>query len=412
MQHKPQNHTNHATSGVANTGNLSQIITVGLAVFSMFFGAGNLIYPIAVGMNSGQHVLWGILAFTTSSVLLPLVGMVAMILFDGDYNQFFARLGNIPGKLLILSCMIIIGPLIAIPRIVTLSHVMIAPFIPIEFMQTICPSSSLIFALAFLGTTFLCTYKENKLIDLLGVVISPLLLISIMVIVTVGLLNANAPVMVGSNPLFVYTENFLRGYETLDLLGAIFFSSIVLSIIKKSAIASASHNSKRFAMIGLQAGILGLTLLGLVYAGLSIQGAFYGYGMAGANAGELFREVSLRILGRSGALVIATAVLMACLSTAMGLAAVIGEYVQKIIFQERICFVSSLILTLVACLPLCVAGLGKVLALTAGPITFVGYPVLIALTVCNAAYKLVGFKSVKLPVLVTFALAVAIYFAW
>jgi len=387
-----------------------QIITVGLAIFSMFFGAGNLIYPIAVGMRSGQHVLLGTLAFSITAVLLPLVGIVGMIFFDGDYNRFFARLGNVPGKLAIISCMVIIGPLVAIPRIVTLSHVMVAPFIPIAFMQTVCPTSSFIFALAFLGTTFACTYKESRFVDLLGITISPLLLACLLAIIVIGLFTASTPISIDSSIATIFAQNFLGGYETLDLLGAIFFSSIALGAIRKSTGPSASRAQQ--ALTGLYAGILGMVLLGLMYAGLSIQGAFHSHGLAGINAGEMFREVSLRVLGTAGGLVIATAVLMACLSTAMGLATVVGEYVHKVIFKERICFVSSLILTLAACMPLSVAGLGKVLELTAGPIVFVGYPVLIALTVCNITYKMTGFKPVKLPVALTFAIALAIYLVW
>jgi len=403
---------NNLQPTATNTGGTSQIITVGLAVFSMFFGAGNLIYPIAVGMQSGQHVLLGTFAFTITSVVLPLIGLVAMILFDGDYNQFFGRLGANPSKILIFCCMVIIGPLIAMPRIVTLSHVMVAPFIPLVSLQTISPSSSLVFALLFLGITFLCTYRESKLVDLLGVVISPILLISLLVIIAIGLFSAGTPVSAQSDLVGVFGTNFLRGYETLDLLGSIFFSSIVLTIIKKAAGKSEADNHKKLALIGLQAGILGLTILGLVYAGLSLQGAFHSHGLAGINAGELFREVSLRILGRSGALIIATAVLMACLSTAMGLAVIIGDYVQKIVFKERICFVTALTIAVASCLPLSIAGLSKVLALTAGPVTFIGYPMLIALTFCNIAYKTVGFKPVRLPVFATFVAALATYFIW
>jgi len=386
---------------------LYQIITIGLAIFSMFFGAGNLIYPIAVGMRSGQHVLLGVLAFSITAVLLPLIGIIGMILFDGDYNRFFGRLGTIPGKLGILSCMIIVGPLVAMPRIVTLSHTMVAPFLPLALMQTITPTSSLIFALAFLGTTFACTYKESRFVDLLGITISPLLLICLLAIIVIGIFTASTPVMIDSSISTVLSQNFLGGYETLDLLGAIFFSSIALGAIRKSIGTSASK--KEQALTGLYAGLFGMTLLGLMYAGLSIQGAFHSHGLAGINAGEMFREVSLRVLGTAGGLVIATAVLMACLSTAMGLATVVGNYVHKIVFKERICFVSSLLIALAACLPLSVAGLGKVLELTAGPIVFIGYPVLIALTICNIAYKITGFKPIKLPVTLTFAVALAIY---
>src|SRR3990167_10681621 len=114
----------------------SHIISVGLAMFS-----------IAVGMVSGDLNFFGLSGFLLTAVFLPITGIVAMIVFDGDYKSFFYRLGDIPGFLIILACMLIIGPIIAIPRIVTLSHIIISPFIP--------EISSLIFTLIFLGVTFL-----------------------------------------------------------------------------------------------------------------------------------------------------------------------------------------------------------------------------------------------------------------
>ena len=73
---------------------LKQIITIGLAIFSMYFGAGNLMFPIGVGVTSGSDWILGILGFITTAVMLPLVGLIAMVLFDGDYNAFFGRLGK------------------------------------------------------------------------------------------------------------------------------------------------------------------------------------------------------------------------------------------------------------------------------------------------------------------------------
>ncbi len=381
------------------------IISTGLAIFSMFFGAGDLIYPIMVGVTSGQHNLIGLAGFLITTVLLPLAGLVAMILFDGDYKAFFNRLGNIPGQLLIATCMIIIGPLIAIPRITTLSHTMIAPFIPWEILRTITPFSSALFAFIFLGITFLATYRENKIVDLLGTIVSPLLLISLAIIIIKGFFSQSAPITAGDDLLNIFQINFMRGYETLDLLAAIFFASIVIKILRQTT----ESNIKTLAWFGLQAGLLGVFLLALVYIGMSYLGVNHGAELAG-NAGEIFREISFRVLGGHGALIIATAVLMACLSTSIALGAVVAEYFKEVICKNRIGFVTSLALVMLASIPLSIYGLGAVLSLTGGIITYVGYPVMIALTFANIAYKLCNFRPVVVPVLATFVIALVSYY--
>src|SRR5439155_12268350 len=152
---------------------------IGLAIFSMLFGAGNLIYPLLVGIQSGKLTPIGMFGFLLTATLLPLLGLIAMILFDGNYRAFFHRIGHVPGEFLICISMLIIGPGICIPRITTLSHIMVAPFLPIPLLQEFTPFSSFVFALIFLSITFFATYKESRIIDLLGKVISPLLLLSL-----------------------------------------------------------------------------------------------------------------------------------------------------------------------------------------------------------------------------------------
>ncbi len=264
------------------------------------------------------------------------------------------------------------------------------------------------FALLFLGITFLATFRENKIIDVLGNYISPALLISLIIIIVWGLITAQQPVVSSDTAFNLFKTNLIRGYETLDLLGTIFFASIVLSILKQNV--GIGYNAHKLAMVGCKAGLLGVSLLGLVYIGMSLLGTFHAHGLVYANAGELFRGITFSILGRHGAAVIATAVLMACLSTSIALSAVVAEYVQKIV-GNRINFVSTLLLTLLACMPLSTFGLGQVLALTKGPIVYIGYPIIIVITFCNIAYKLVGFKPIKMPVLITL-IATLISYWW
>lgn len=379
----------------------SDILSIGLAIFSMFFGAGNLMYPIKVGIDSGSKIGMGMLGFLITSIVLPLLGLLAMILFEGDYRQFFLRLGKIPGNFLICVCMFIIGPVIAIPRIVTLSYTMMMPFIP--------HVSLFVFTILFLVLTFLCTYRESKIVDLLGNYISPALLISLTIIIIKGFLTRDGVSTVSISNWGVFKENFWLGYGTLDLLGSIFFSSVILHILRKTY-KNSDLNTKQLAFIGLKSGILGIAFLALVYVGMSFLGLYHGYGFEGINSGELFREVSFRVLGTCGAAVIATAVIMACLSTAIALAIVVTEFTQEEIFKNKLSYVKTLIFVLLSCIPLSLYGLDTVLKLTGGAITFIGYPILIALTIFNLAYKLFGFKPVKLPVFIVALLAIYSYF--
>ncbi len=387
----------------------SEIVALGLAIFSMLFGAGNLMYPLVVGMSAGTKNVFGITGFIITAICLPLIGIISMILYNGDYEAFFHRLGAKTGETVIGICMLIIGPLIAMPRIITLSHTLIAPFLPLPFLGETSIAASFIFALLFLSITFAFTYRESKIMDILGYVVSPLLLISLVFIIIKGIICAYYPTIVTQSNTSVFFTNLMRGYETLDLLGALFFSSIILIILRANP-SNKDKTEQELAWLGLQGGLIGISLLGIVYVGMSILGVYYGHGLEHINSGELFREISMRILGDYGTLVIATAVLMACLSTSIALSAVIAEYVEHKLFKNRISYVHALIITLISCIPLSTAGLGYVLKLTAGPITFVGYPTLIVLTLANAAHKLFGVNMVRIPVYLTFITTLVIYY--
>lgn len=386
----------------------SPIITVGLAIFSMLFGAGNLIYPLKVGMFSGTNTVYGMVGFILTGVCLPLLGLVAMILFDGNYELFFRRLGKTVGDIIIFACMIIIGPGLVIPRLVTLSHTMIAPFLPFSFLQTVTLQSSFVFALLFLGITFLATFRENRVVNLLGKVISPLLLLSLLIIIVKGMLTAQLPILSGITPWESFRISLMIGYGTLDLLGAIFFSAMVIHILKNTMGGTVGFSQKKLALLGLKSGALGVFLLALVYVGMSILSVYHGHSLD-ATTGDLFRALAFRVLGLQGALIIGTAVLMACFSTAIALGAVIADYFRLTLFNRRIGYEQALLLSLLLCVPLSTFGLDYVLALTEGPLVRVGYPVIIAITLCNLAYKLFGFKPIKMLVAITFLVTLGSY---
>lgn len=380
----------------------STALTAGLAIFSMLFGAGNLMFPIKAGLNSGQHLGWGIAGFLLTAVFIPVIGLIGIIYFNGDYKEFFYRLGKGPGKFAIGFAMATIGPFYAMPRIVTVCHEMLKPFLPDAI-------TGLVFSVIFCGLTFLATFRESKIIDLLGHLISPALLISLAVILLKGILQPQLLTTTDATPLYIFTEQATLGYAHLDLLGTIFFGSIVLSILKGNIKNDNDYNLKTLTKTGMKAGLIGCFLLGVVYTGMALLGAFYGTGLETVNIAQLFSLISFKIIGQNGALVIATAVAMACFSTIIALATVLAEYIQHDISNNKVSYIQALCITLVLTMVVASSGINALLD-NAKPIINTIYPLFITITLCNLAYSIFNFRFIKIPVLAT--LLFSIYLNW
>lgn len=372
--------------------------TTGLAIFAMLFGAGNLIFPLKMGILSGDKTHIGLIGFMISGVLLPLLGLMGMVFFDGNYHAFFNRIGKIPGNLLIFFCMLIIGPLFVMPRIISLSYDLMCPFMP--------SMSRFTFSCMFGLLTFICCYKKNIIVSLLGKILSPIKLITLFTIIAIGFWYWNSPTVNLESMQTVFLKNFKEGYNTLDLMGTIFFAYIIISILKSTLNPSIANNQIALAKIMLGAGIIGGTLLALVYIGMAYLGAFHGQDFVNLTTGQKFIETIRKIMGDGGALFISITILVACLSTMIALATVVSEYIRTEISKNKLSYINSLALVLILTAILARCELDTLLTFY-GPIMDVTYPVLIVLTICNIAYKLFDFKPVKIPVLITFLLSAA-----
>jgi LIVCS family branched-chain amino acid:cation transporter len=372
--------------------NQSGIWTIGLAIFSMLFGAGNIIYPIKCGVVAGNQNIFGISGFILTGVILPIIGLISMILFDGNYKRFFHRIGKTPGSIAILYCMLILGPLIAMPRCITVPFEMLKPFMPDMNLP--------VFSIIFTIITFLMTYKESKILSILGNIISPLLLGSLTIIAIKGLWQADqiAEVQIASTNIFI--EQLTHGFQTLDLLGGLFFAYIVLRILKANS-SSEKVSTKDLAIISLKSGLIAGILLMLVYVAFSFLGAYYSKLVTvDMNGAEMFRIISLHILNTYSILVIMIAVLMACLSTITALAAVFSEYLHHELFNNKLSYISCLTITMIITTIISNFGLSNILQYSM-PIILIGYPIITIITLCNLAYALLGFRYIKIPVALT-----------
>ena len=200
-----------------------EILITGFAVFAMFFGAGNSVFPLEIGRTAGISNFYAISGFLLTAVGMPFIGLASMILFKGDYREFFYRIGKVPGFAAVVLIICIIGPFNAMPRCITLSHAAVKAYVP--------GLSLLLFSILSAAIIFIFSVKENKILDILGYVLSPVLLISLGIIIVKSLFFGSSAVVNYTSSKDLFVGGLMKGYLTMDLLAAVFFSFIVFKIL-------------------------------------------------------------------------------------------------------------------------------------------------------------------------------------
>ncbi|MCP5509807.1 MAG: branched-chain amino acid transport system II carrier protein [Chlamydiales bacterium] len=362
-------------------------ISSGLAMFAMFFGAGNVVFPLIVGRAVEGGLLAAMLGLFLTAVLIPFAGLVSMTLYEGDYIAFFKRVGNKSGFLMLLLIIGLIGPFGGIPRCITLTFATLHLYIP---------GLNLVwFALASIVLIFLCCFKENSVIDLLGLVLTPLLLLFLGIILVKGLFFS--PHSLDLEPFqksqFVY--GLTEGYNTMDLLAAFFFSSIVCESLKSKL--KAAGRSAKILSTAFYASCIGASFLAIIYMGFAWLAASHSHLLVNVAGDQLLAKIGGLILGPLAGFVISMAVGMACLTTAIGLSTVSAEFIERHVFKEKLGYIPCLIIVLL------ITGLVSMLKFSGivamlSPILTICYPAFLTLCIVNLLHKTMGYKPVKTPV--------------
>ncbi len=364
----------------------------------MFFGAGNLIFPLLIGKSVGDNVWFAIGGLGLTAIVVPFLGLAAMILFRADYNQYFGRMGKIPGLLLLLLLQLILGPFGVIPRLVTLMHATASPYLSGMSMP--------IFSVLAAALIFACSFKRQRLVGFLGVYLTPLLLIALAALMILGLADGSS--MTPSS--FSQKESFLHGlfggYNTMDLIAAFLFATVVLPHFQQSGHCSEKPLLKKMVFSSL----IAASLLFLTYIGLCLISARHGSALDASLPPErMLSAIAIKILGPAGGFVAAAAIITACLTTAMTLASIFADYLQKDLCRGKITPNFALLLTLAATILFANLGFGGIAAFL-GPILQIVYPGLMLLTLLNLFHSLYGYRMVKMPVFLTLFGSGVVYF--
>lgn len=373
--------------------NKTVIFSTGLAMFSMFFGSGNLVFPLLVGQMSEGHYLLAGLGIVLTGVLVPFLGILAMLFFKGKTEELFSLIGKYAPFWLSLICLSIMGPFGVLARCITVAH---------GAFQLIIPHSPLwLFSLAACGVIFVLTVKKNRIVPMLGSFLTPFLLASLAAIMGCALYLTDLPTSESAGGWTSFKTGGFQGYQTMDLLAAFFFSTFIINHLKKRA--DPETDPARIISVFFRSSLIGAGLLSLIYGLLVTLGAMYAPLLANVPPQEMLGFVAQQCLGSFAAPIMSACVILACLTTAIVLTSLFADFLRKEVTQKKLPHNASLAMTLAFAFGTSTLEFSGI-ACYIGPLLEIMYPALIVLAVLGILHKLWGWRSVRMPFAATLAL--------
>lgn len=342
-------------------GKTKDIFIIGFALFSMFFGAGNVIFPPHLGMQSGAQWLMGFACYYLADIGLALVALFAM-LKCGSTEGITRRVGRIPSAILMTAIVLCIGPMLAIPRTG-------ATTFELSIQPLFSGVSPVVFSIVFFALILALCIRESAVVDIVGKFLTPALFLGLLLLIAVGVFQPLGPIAAEAKIADVPASGIFNGYQTMDVLATLVFGLIIL----KSAESKGYRTAKDSCKVVAGAGVVAAVGLLVVYLGLTYLGA---------TASTLFDEEIDRstlvlsivegLLGRAGLVIFGIVVGLACVTTAVGLTSAAASYFVKL-FKGRISYQALVIFICVCSAVLSNFGLDQIVSI-ASPILSIVYP--------------------------------------
>ncbi len=347
---------------------LSVTISMGLALFATQFGAGNLIFPPFLGRETGTDWGIGFLGFFVMDVGLAGIA-IASVVFNkqGTSDGVVGKIGKVPGKVLLAVIMLCLGPCVCIPRTAATSYEL--------GLKTLIPGIPLwLFGLVFFSLTLVLVIRPSKVVDIIGNVLTPVLLAVMVLLIIVGIMHP-----VGSattKEIVAFASGVENGYQTLDGIGGVLITLMLINAAHNSYGYKEKSDVKKL-IIG--ADIISTILLALVYGGLTYLGSTASAipEFAGLDQAGLLVAITYQLLGKMGVYALAVIVVLACLTTALGLSSVVGNFFEDL-SGGRLKYEKIVVTLIVVSYAMSNFGLEQIIAIAA-PILNILYPPLIVL---------------------------------
>ncbi|MEG0780283.1 MAG: branched-chain amino acid transport system II carrier protein [Oscillospiraceae bacterium] len=296
------------------------MLVLGFALFSMFFGAGNVIFPPFLGMEAGPQWLSGFFCYYMADIGLALVALFAMLHCNTDLDGITKRIGKIPAVALSVAIILCIGPLLAIPRTAASTFEM-------SVLPIFSGFSPVLFSILFFALIFLLCMKESSVVDIVGKILTPALFVGLLVLIIKGIVDPLGAVSVTPKIANVPASGILAGYQTMDVLAALVFGVLVLHTAEEKGYTSRSDKFKVVGGGGVVAGVgLLIVYAGLTYLGASVSGMYD----STINRSQLIIAIVESLLGRAGTILFGIVVALACITTAVALVSSTAAYFERL----------------------------------------------------------------------------------
>ncbi len=380
------------------------LLVVSFMLFSLFFGAGNLIFPPFMGQNAGGHTLLAFVGFFVTAVVLPVLGVVVVAEFNG-LDQLGRKVGKRFAMVFTILIYLSIGPGLGIPRAASVPFEMaVAPYLPEgSDLRVFMFGYSLVF---FLAALWLCL-NPTKLVDRIGKVLTPITL-GLLVLMFVSFLfrgevQLAAPQAAYENTAFL--QGFTDGYQTMDTIAALNFG-LVISLTLASFGVKEKKDTIRYTVIAGSAagGILALVYAMLTYMGMCSSGV---YPIQGNGAWTL-RCIVSQLFGGYGAVLLATTFTVACLTTCVGLINSISRYFSSLF--PKVSYRKWVVGIVLFSFLVCNRGLNAILSVSV-PVLDAIYPVSIVLILLGLSHKLWDNNRFVYPAVVSGTAVVSVVYA-
>lgn len=351
------------------TNRKKDILISGLALFAIFFGAGNLIFPPYLGVITGDGWLATMIGFLLADPVIPILTVIVTAAAGGRAVDIGKRVGDKFAKILTLLAIICIGPAFAIPRTAATTY-------EVGF-QSFFPNLPIwVVTIVFFAITFALSFKESNVVNIIGKYITPALLVFLFIVIVKAIISpigkpVDVPVEGG-----YFVKGFYEGYQTLDAFASPLFTGIVVADLMRKGYGKVNRKDRLSFIISV--GIVASIFLSLVYGGLTYLGAS-GSSIFTADDSRVEILVSLvyMTLGNFGKFALSVCVTLACLTTAIGLTSSAGNFIEELT-HGKVKYIYTVIVVTIISFLLSSLGVDAIINL-AVPVLTIGYPIIIAL---------------------------------
>jgi len=357
---------------------MGDTLGLGFMTFAFFLGAGNLIFPPLAGFMAGENMTLAMIGFLITAVTLPLITLIAVAKANG---KVMGLLPAFAATAFAVAIYIVIGPAFAAPRAGLVAYEMgFKPFLEDSSATFMVAGitlnvSQLIYSVIFFGGAMLLALYPGKLLDSVGKVLTPIMLILLVGLAASVFLLPGAEVgqAVGdyqSNPL---TKGILEGYNTMDTLASLIFGMLIIDILRRKGVSDSKQQTKYL----IRAALIAAAGLAFVYISLFYLGATAGDIAVGAdNGGVILTNYVNHEFGSLGQILLAAVVTLACLTTVIGLVTACSEFFNELF--TKISYRKFVVIISVICATVANVGLSQLISISV-PVLYTIYPVAIAL---------------------------------